>query len=315
MRVPDEVRQCVAYLGLPDTAEDGRDAMLPKGTAFFVSVPSESVKDVEYIYVVTAKHVARALKHQQFLLRVNNTNGTATFVRSGDVRWWFHPTDESADVAVLRWAPPQFVQHKRVSVSMFLTDEIIRNKGIGTGDEVFITGLFVHLAGSARNLPIVRMGNIAMMPDEPVPTRMGLIDAYLIEARSIGGLSGSPAFVRETVPAGIGGFYLLGLMHGHWDIPPEARDGQVPQGDEEAQGKVNMGIAVVVPASKILEVLNQPSLVEIRKTRDEELRKQQMPILEDAMRDQAPNDKAPAPGHSENAPDRVTPPLEPSPSD
>lgn len=281
MRVPDELRQCVVYLGLPSTAEAGRDAMLPKGTAFFVAIPSESVEGIAYVYLVTAKHVARALEDQEFLVRVNIKDGAATFVRSGGVRWWFHPTDESADVAAIRWAPPEFVEHKRVPTSGFLTHEIIRNRGIGTGDEVFIIGLFVHMAGSARNLPIVRMGNIAMMPDEPVPTSMGLIEAYLIEARSIGGLSGSPAFVRETVSSGIGGSYLLGLMHGHWDIPLEARDDHVPQADGEAQGKVNMGIAIVVPATKILEVLNQPALVEMRRARDEELEKKRMPTSDD----------------------------------
>jgi len=263
--------------------------MHPKGTAFFVGMPSEKLEDVAYVYLVTAKHVARPLQQQEFLIRVNDTGGTATFVRSGDVRWWFHPSDESVDVAVLAWAPPEYVEYKRVPISVFLTDEIIQSRSIGTGDEVFITGLFIHLAGSARNLPIVRMGNIAMMPDEPVPTRMGSIDAYLIEARSIGGLSGSPAFVRETVSTGIGGFYLLGLMHGHWDIPPEARDDDVPQADEDAQAKVNMGIAVVVPATKILEVLNQPALVEKRKTRDEELEKQRTVKVDDATATKPPS--------------------------
>jgi hypothetical protein len=274
MRVPDEVRQCVVYLGLPATGRDGRESMRPKGSAFFVSLPSETVDDRSHVYLVTAKHVATALQGRQFLARVNTKQGGSVFVHGEGVRWWFHPTDELADVAVLPWAPPDFVEHKRVSAAMFLTDEVIRSKGIGTGDEVFITGLFIHLAGSARNLPIVRMGNIAMMPDERVPTRMGLIDAYLIEARSIGGLSGSPAFVRETAPGGIGGFYLLGLMHGHWDIPSEERDDRVPRPDEEAQAKVNMGVAIVVPATKILEAVNHPALVEVRRTRDQELQKQ-----------------------------------------
>jgi len=285
MRVPDEVRQCVVYLGLPTTAEDGQQAMLPKGTAFFVGVSSESVDEIAYVYVVTARHVATALQGREFLLRANTKDGRSVFIRSGESpRWWFHPTDESIDVATLAWRPPEIVEHKQIPTTMFLTDEIIRNKSIGTGDEVFITGLFIHLAGSARNLPIVRMGNIAMMPDEPVPTEIGLIDAYLIEARSIGGLSGSPAFVRETRPVGIGSFYLLGLMHGHWDIPPQTRDDQTTEDYQEALGKVNMGIAVVVPANRILEVLNQPRLLEMRKTWDEELKKERMPTLDDAPR-------------------------------
>ena len=128
-----------------------------------------------------------------------------------------------------------------------------------------MTGLFAHLGGSTRNLPIVRLGNIAMMPDEPVPTKTGMMEAYLIEARSIGGLSGSPAFVRKIVQ-GRGKLYLLGLMHGHWDIPPENKNDFA---DMDSFGSVNMGIAIVVPAKKILEVLNQPELVELRRKENE----------------------------------------------
>jgi len=93
------------------------------------------------------------------------------------------------------------------------------------------------------------------------------IEAYLIESRSIGGLSGSPAFVRQTVPGGMGSFYLLGLMHGHWDIPPEQKNDLLMSGDYF--GRVNMGIAIVITAKKILEVLYHPELVERRQKSDE----------------------------------------------
>jgi hypothetical protein len=95
----------------------------------------------------------------------------------------------------------------------------------------------------------------------------------LIEARSIGGLSGSPAFVFETVPVGIGTFYLLGLMHGHWDIPPQMKnDFKI---NPELFGRVNMGIAIVVPAKKILEVLNHPQLVTQRENTEKKMAKLQ----------------------------------------
>ena len=274
MRVPDEVRQCVVFVGLPIAGPDGQERLNFKGTAFFVSLPSETMEGGNYIYLVTAKHVATKLEGQRFLVRVNTKDGRSRLVQGEGVRWWYHPIDESVDVAVIHWVPPPEVERKNIPSSMFLSDEIIRSESIGTGDEVFMTGLFAHLTGSARNLPIVRMGSIAMMPGEPVATKdFGDIEAYLIEARSIGGLSGSPAFVRKTVPMGLGAFYLLGLMHGHWDIPPRNMD-DVMQADEDVLGRVNMGIAIVVPAKKILEVLNQPHLVESRRQRDEQLKKE-----------------------------------------
>ncbi len=60
--------------------------------------------------------------------------------------------------------------------------------------------------------------------------------------------------------------YLLGLMHGHWDIPPENKNDLAVK---DSFGSVNMGIAIVVPAKKILETLNHPELVEIRRKGDE----------------------------------------------
>ena len=276
MRVPDEVRQCVVFVGLPSAPRNGQVGLLFKGTAFFVSVPSETVPEVSHVFLVTAKHVAASLASKPFLVRANTKDGKSAIIPLKGTRWWYHPTDLSVDVAVIPWAPPEHVEYTHYSKSAFLTDEIISSKRIGTGDEVFITGLFAHLTGSSRDLPIVRMGNVAMLPEEPVPTSIGNIEAYLIEARSIGGLSGSPAFVVQTTPPEIGTFYLLGLMHGHWDIPPMAKNDQVmTDGDEYRQ--VNMGIAIVIPAKEILEVINQTGLAEARKRRDEQLKKERTP--------------------------------------
>jgi len=268
MRVEEEVRQCVVFICLPRTLPDGKVEISFVGTAFLVGIPSAHKEGISYFYLVTAKHVAEKLGNKTFLIRINNKKGSSEFVRGNGVTWFTHPTDDSVDVAVIPYAPPQeMFDYKVVPLEMFLSDEIIQQKKIGLGDEVFITGLFAHASGSQKNQPIVRMGNIAMIPDELIPTDLGSIEAYLIEARSIGGLSGSPAFVRETVPVGLGRFYLLGLMHGHWDIPPEKKNDLLME--REFFGRVNMGIAIVIPAKKILEVLNHPKLVEQREEFDE----------------------------------------------
>ncbi|MDX6456842.1 MAG: hypothetical protein QOE55_539, partial [Acidobacteriaceae bacterium] len=120
-------------------------------------------------------------------------------------------------------------------------------------------------------IPVVRTGNIAMMPKEKVPlSQFGLADVYLIEGRSIGGLSGSPVFCWNTVKipgmnekgqpktlAGLSQMHFLGLMHGHWDLP-------VSFSDLDKAEAVNMGISIVVPAKKIFEILFSPALVEAR---------------------------------------------------
>ena len=48
----------------------------------------------------------------------------------------------------------------------FATEEIIKKEGIAAGDDVFMVGLFTFLHGKKRNIPIMRSGMIACMPDE-----------------------------------------------------------------------------------------------------------------------------------------------------
>ncbi len=158
MRVPDEIRECVVFVGIPVEAPDGRKGLSPRGTAFFVSVPSRSIQGVMYSYLVTAKHVAVRLEGSEFLERVNTKDGRSKLVKADGARWWYHPTEEPVDVAVMPWAPPPEVDFKVIPAGLFLSDKIIRTERIGPGDEVFMTGLFVHLAGSARNLPLGSYG-------------------------------------------------------------------------------------------------------------------------------------------------------------
>ena len=269
MHVSDEVRQCTVFLARPIPTEN---KTMFVGSAFLISIPTKDPQlEGNFVYLVTAKHVIDGVEGDDIWIRGNTEDGKSDFFRTRRSQWWKHPTDATVDVAVLPSTPPSKMVYKHVPLDMFLTEEIITEKQIGTGDEVFLTGLFAHLSGSQRNLPIVRMGNIAMMPDEPIPTPQGPIDGYLIEARSIGGLSGSPVFVRTLVRGGTN-TYLMGLMHGHWDIPPENRNDTVDA--TGANQAVNMGIAIVVPTKKILEVINQEGLVDDRERKEEvELKK------------------------------------------
>jgi hypothetical protein len=52
-------------------------------------------------------------------------------------------------------------------------------------------------------------------------------------------------------------------VQGHWAIRDESINDSFirPEADRE---KLNLGFAIVVPAKKILEVLNQPALIKIR---------------------------------------------------
>lgn len=273
MFIPDEVRKCVIYIGyrLPN------GEMSLQGTAFFVARTIEGTEK-GFIYLLTAAHVIQGINtvdnfDGKVLLRVNFLDGNAHTIESDISQWKFHPDEIEVDVAVLPNVNISAFDTKAIPIDMFLDEAIKIENDLGLGDEVFLTGLFHNHHGKQRNIPIVRAGNIAAMPEEKVHTKFGFIDAYLVEARSIGGISGSPVFVYQgidrkyskgTLLAGTGErsstFFLLGLMHGHYNLDLLSED--AVDMDAKAKEVVNLGIAIVVPSEKILEVINQPMIKE-----------------------------------------------------
>lgn len=289
MQIPEEIRKSVFFI-LFLTKEGYKLA----GTGFFVSMPVTDDPNRMFIYLITAKHViveaSRASIDGNIWLRINTKNGFELISTSG-AAWQTHSEDCSVDAAVLSWAPDStHFDYLTIPVSMTANEDIISKEAIGIGDEVFLTGLFVNHHGKKRNIPIVRVGNIAAMPEEPVTTRLfGDMEAYLIEARSIGGLSGSPVFVYLPGMRVIGNtvemkgrtFYWLGLMHGHWDLPVLKEDMIVE--DNVSKEAVNMGIGIVVPAFKILEIINSTFYRNLRE------------IEIDRLKDASENDKTTVP--------------------
>jgi len=286
MRVPDLMLKSVGFL-----AERSGETLNVVATGFFISIPAkdQTVGGV-FIAFVTAKHVAAALKDRPFVILVNKVGGGVMAVPSEvlDNCWWLHPTDKSADVAAIIVNSHPDMDIAPIWYEHVLPKKDFEKRKIGIGDEVFITGLFTYAPGSTRNMPIVRHGNIAMIPDEQIQTRFGFADVYLIEARSIGGLSGSPVLVRETVGAdglradgskltmmGLGGTYLLGLMHGHWEI--NELELNKPQYTHDPRRGVNLGVAIVVPADKIIEILERPGLKAKRDEREDNVRRARIP--------------------------------------
>ncbi|WP_425398547.1 hypothetical protein [Aeoliella sp.] len=277
---PDWVRKSVIFIGY-ERDEDLRII----GTGFFIAVPwTDNPDDGHAHYVVTAKHVVESIEARstkgQAILRLNSPKGGMRVAKYPVSRWIHHP-EESADVAVL----PINVgkdDHRSILHTELLTDEKTSELEVGPGDNLIFPGLFVHHKGESANIPIMRMGNIAAMPEEPVHTsRYGKMDAYLVEARSIGGFSGSPVFLHMDGPRALrtgpawNQLKLLGLIHGHYDGDlghDTLEDIMLPPGPPS----INMGIAIVTPAEKILGLVNSPIQVENRRKNFEEAKAREL---------------------------------------
>ena len=273
--VGKHIQNCVAFLGM----RNGRGDFVPYGTAFFVGL---SIYQHTFPYVVTAKHVVDMIPGDELLLRVNTRVGSFRFITLNRSSVFLHPSHDDKrhyiDVAVFRLE----VDYTDLDLTLitradFANDEHIAEYDIGTGDEVAVTGLFHSHEGRIKNMPLVRIGNIAAMPDEPLPTDMGWMDGYLIESRSIGGLSGSPVFThlavrpertlipREPYPNLESkilkkppyAHYLLGMIQGYYSINMQQE--WVLKTTQQA-GDMNTGISIVTPIAKIAETIDQDTL-------------------------------------------------------
>ena len=263
MFMPDAIYRSVLFIGY-SKAEEWHAG----GTAFLIyddHCASEA-------YVVTAAHVIREImeKHKggsicvgddaPIELQVNLTSGGTKIVGVPYSKWTFH-TDDGVDAAVARLKLFDDLDAVAIPTTTFAKSKVINDLSIGIRDEIFLAGLFTRFRGNARNIPIVRGGLIAAMPGPDEPIKWGVrelpMEAFLVECRSIGGLSGSPVWVHtgEGRPrAGeaddklrFGTFHLLGLMHGHWSVDP-----WMGSLDRE---KINTGIAIVVPIDRVVEMI------------------------------------------------------------
>lgn len=287
------------------------------GTAFFLTHKIDLRGML--VYAITARHVIDAGEiygARGLYLRMRHSVGRGfEDVPMKADQWARHPT---TDVAVARVELPSNVATMGHRIDVLATPERLArleeddNLPIGEGDDVFIVGMFSRHYGEEQLLPIVRFGNIALMPHEPVETQISpakdapyvQIDVYLVEVRSWGGHSGSPVWVyfpstrvstqgvrfndlAATQPV------LLGLVQAHYPIDPD----EPVLGDIDGNSSLaaNAGIAIVVPADKIREVLMDDQ--DLTKERDDILaernrreRERSGPVL-DSQEPEQPDDE------------------------
>jgi hypothetical protein len=222
------------------------------------------------------------------VVRLNTKHGTSRVI-SASPKKWVYPEDPSIDVCALRFDELRHDDDDELEVNsinlntMTVGQHNARQVGLCLGDEVFICGAFVGRVGYHKNIPVVRIANIAAMPEEPIDFASPKRPAYLIETRSLGGTSGSPVFLNLQ-SSRVGGrqqhgyqigitptaapkksrthlilpYLLLGMIvffHGgnySQDFVSEDDSDVHPLKDVE----FNAGIAVALPISEVTDLLD-----------------------------------------------------------
>ncbi len=275
MRVSQLLRNCAVFIGM--VGADGN--FIPYGTGFLIATDLEKVI---FGYVTTCKHVIDEIIDKiggdRVWIRANTRDGNATEIIT-DIQNWVY--DDTNDVAIYcHYFNPTLYELTYVRDISFATKEKIKELKIEPGEMAFLVGLFLSHYGSKRNMPIVRMGNIAAIPEEPVLTSVGYIKGYLVEMRSIGGFSGSPVLVtilpcrvidKKVVFGGKMETLLLGMMQGLYVLKEPSI--AIEPGDSKADA-MNAGIGIVIPIDTIMKTINEPLLLEQREKTLKQIKKE-----------------------------------------
>jgi hypothetical protein len=293
----------------------GPSSFIAHGTGF---IGVNFIGEAGFQTLITARHVIDRMPGGIVHVRLNTRDGEARIIETTKADWIRHP-DKRIDVVVCATGIPKEIfdyLHIPLYGPDLLTPDVIRDRDIGIGDEVFVAGMFIARLGETKNIPILRSGTIAAMPEEKIKTEYGYHDAYLIEARSIDGLSGSPVFVQMPpirVKDGQPKFqhgpvqYLMGMLLGHNSVgnPGDTIEILQPGADRPSSDKVhvsiplNTGIGVVLPIAYAIEAVEQP-LIHEKRVATMKKPNQDRGFMADSAKKSAPSTTPDNPSHKED---------------
>lgn len=274
-------RDCAIYLY--PTKQDAREGANAGGSGFLVGMDSLTVEGECHMYAVTNEHVVRPVNGRPNpVIRLNDKDGRADILNVREKAWLPHPDGDDLAVTPLEIGPHHQIRY--LDRPMFVSPKILDEYAIGPGDDCFMVGRLVGLDGRQRNEPVLRFGNLAMMPYAVLqPARRHHQESFLVEMRTLSGFSGSPVIVHyvsmgtraspESIEAGrpyaastmANLRWLLGVDWGFARVCADVN------GSPDDRKLVNSGMSGVVPAWKLAELFDHPKLVSARERRDREL--------------------------------------------
>jgi hypothetical protein len=306
-RIADAVLDCAIYLYRSE--KDASKGESSGGSGFLVGVLFEeewtASPSLHHIYAVTNAHV---IEDGFPIVRINTKDGQTHSIPLRQDDWTPHPAGDDVAVAPIE-LDKDIHQFKYMDVSggeLFMTDKIATQVALGPGDEVFMIGrLLIRETDRQFNAPIARFGHIAASFPELIdqgPRRDNFKQqSFLIEAHSIGGLSGSPVFVwipadRQHMPTNAElrsrykrlayrmevEEYFLGIDWGHFPSEYERVYRGAKLSDTDYWTPSNSGYAGVVPAWKLEELLHFGPLREKRLEKEKRVttRRRRGPVLD-----------------------------------
>ena len=278
----ESLKRCVGFLYVPGKRVKG-PTRVGVGTCFFMTITDGHRTGLDFL--VTAKHVQEILLESgSAWVRINKKefvggeSGVDYIPLSTNKGDWIYHDDRGVDLALLPFSPSEtnidvtFLStgfHERYHALLNQANPPIEWPPREGDDVVFIAMMFQY-TGRERNFPAVRYGKVALKTDETIKGRYGLSDYRVIDAQVYEGNSGAPVWAlyhwtpqqmpsvgpQRLIRSPAMSPFLLGVLSGAW---PEKNE--IKRRNEN--GKIiteeyhSLGIAIVVPIEKVLEVFKQ----------------------------------------------------------
>ncbi len=280
-RIPDVYLDCVIYLFKTAAGAEEPKAGTPSGSGFLVRIDEEARdmpganKLVPHVYAVTCAHVVEG---GGCVVSLNSKEGKKVTLPTNPGDWLLSPSGD--DVAVCHLDLGSHLKYACLTLNGVVSLEMSKEGAVSIGDEVFMVGRFAVHAGKERNIPVVRFGNVAMMPWETIEQPRGHNQlSYLAEMRSLPGLSGSPVFLYQPyvsfrdiktqlekfppgsqnplnfgdkIPLEISAPLFLGIDWGTLRISDQ---GQVESSGDKVNLLAHSGFAGIIPAWQLTDLL------------------------------------------------------------
>ena len=267
-RISEDVLESIFFLY--SSEQEAKVGSKDGGTGFVISFPSERVPDVTYFYGVTNWHAA--VRSGFSVVRLNTAKGSNDVISLGPEDWTFDSNGD--DLAVVDLSP-DFEKHQciPIPVGLIFSRDVLHDPNghdVGLGDDAFMIGRFIDMDGVDRNLSTARFGSISASLVS-LPARgpnSTTSEGYCLDMRSKSGYSGSPVFAYRTPGTNLkltfnrGGvadlarsmLCLLGVHLGQFE------ENLKLDGDNKKIVSGASGMTTVIPAWKILDLLNTPKL-------------------------------------------------------
>jgi hypothetical protein len=214
------------------------------------------------IFLVTNRHVFNGRERATF--RVNTDDGKSkTFETplrfpNGENRWLAHK-DPAVDLALLSVNAASLkengIQPAFISEEFFGHSKNFEEIGVAVGDDVYVLGFPMGIAGEDQNYACVKGGLISRLDSEIIQSKK----AFIIDSSIFPGNSGGPVILRPTKIAlegtkAIEKCYLLGVVKGYLPYSENLYTHQTEPPTVVSTTRENSGLSFCVPMDFVKEI-------------------------------------------------------------